>query len=431
MMLYDYIIVGNAILGLTTAYRLTQLAPQATLCILGPAGRPDSATAAAGAMLGLFGEVTAAQSAEPLDQAYFQLAYHAQTIWPDFVDELTRQLDGQDAVQIHPNGTFILHSQQSAQHRDTRNYQAILSALRTYQEPHTEVTPGDIPGLSPAECDIVRGGVYIPRERSIQPMTVLAALETILGRNPQVTYQDATVTQLLTEPHNQHRIRGVLLDNGEQVIADQVVLAAGVGTQAILDALPVLNGCIPHIMAGDGVSFVMDQTPMGTHTIEHVIRTPNRAGAYGLHLVPNVQQPTLLYLGASNVLRWRPVSGASEKQAQQIKQESAHEISTWLKQAKILAVQQGQRPTPIDGYPLFGACTGVAGLWLLTGTGRDGFQRAPLLSWHIARQMTGDTHYSLAETHTLAAFAAFTPERKPLQTMPQTAVLYGDATSAE
>ena len=419
-MSFDYLIVGNAILGLTTAYRLTQLQPDAEICITGPATRPGSATTAAGAMLGLFGEVTADARADKYQKTHFKLAYHAQILWPDFVEELNSQLEPADHIQIHPNGTFILLNAQNATQNDAPNYTAIRQALKEYNEPHSEVKPADIPGLFPAKHSQTLGGIYIPGERSVDPVSVLNALEKILRKRRQVTYLDATASKLLTTQQNGHRIQGVTLNNGDKQTAKQVIIAAGTGSQHLIDTLPVLKGRIPHIMTGEGTSFSFDQAPLGKHMIEYVLRTPNRAGACSLHVVPNIHNNHALYLGASNMMHWRhPTPDTSIKSATQLMQGSLNEISKHLKNAKLLKCNQGNRPTSIDGYPLFGASTLVAGLWFLTGTGRDGFQRAPLLSQQIAKKLTGESNLSETEKQISAMLETFTPERLPLQTHSQ------------
>ncbi len=418
-MTFDYLVVGNSVLGLTTAYRLSQLAPNAKIAIVGPSARTSGATAAAGAMLGVFGEVTAATFTDEYDQNYFELSLQAQTLWPDFVSELNSQLDETDHVQIHPNGTFILLNTHGTSKDDTPNYQTILHALKKYDEPHTEVMPEEITGLCPEERSRSLSGVYIPNERSINPMAVLRALELVLQQKQHVTQIDATVSTLLTAEQNAHRIKGVALNNGDVYEASQVIIAAGVGSQDLIDSLPALKGRVPHIMSGDGVSFVFDQTLLGEHQIEHVIRTPNRAGACGLHVVPNAKNKHLLYLGAGNMMQCRPLPGASMESATWIMKSSLQEINKHLGDARLLKFNQGNRPTSIDSYPLFGASTSVEGLWFLTGTGRDGFQRSPLLSWHIAKKLTGETSLTEIEKKTLDIFDAFAPERLPLQSETQ------------
>ena len=125
-MSFDFLIVGNAILGLTTAYRLTQLAPHAKIGIIGPSHRGGSATTAAGAMLGLFGEITTTYYTDHYNKAYFALARYAQTEWPQLVAELNQQLPTKEHIAIHPNGTFVLLKAPSPEQDDALNYQAIV-----------------------------------------------------------------------------------------------------------------------------------------------------------------------------------------------------------------------------------------------------------------------------------------------------------------
>lgn len=414
-MSFDCLIIGNAILGLTTAYRLTQLAPHATVGIIGPATRPSSATAAAGAMLGVFGEVTAAHVADTYEHDYFNLAYQAQRLWPTFVEDLNNQINPNNPIRIHPNGTFILHNTQGTTQDDTPNYRAILDTLQAYQEPHAEVMPEDIPGLRPEEHARALAGIHIPNEGSIDPLTVLSALDEILNKHNQVTYIDGTVAKLLTAQHNDHLIQGVTLNNGDTYTAKHVVVAAGVGTQSLIDTLPALQGRIPRLLAGDGSALVLDQTALGDHAIEHVIRTPNRAGLCGIHVVPHVQHQHRLYLGAGNTPHWNPIPGGLLENVASVIQGGRREINRDLAKARLLTLNKGDRPLSIDRYPLFGASTCVEGLWFLTGTGRDGFQRSPLLSLHIAKKIIGDTHLSTIEQETLAIFETFAPERLFLQ----------------
>ena len=58
MITADLTIVGNGILGLMTAYELTNRNPSLKVAIVGPADRAGGASQAAGAMLGCFGEIT-------------------------------------------------------------------------------------------------------------------------------------------------------------------------------------------------------------------------------------------------------------------------------------------------------------------------------------------------------------------------------------
>ena len=87
------------------------------------------------------------------------------------------------------------------------------------------------------------------------------------------------------------------------VAAAQVVLATGAHTNELL-ARSGLAGLLPPLLGGRGVSVLVratDPTP-------GCVRTPNRAFACGLHVVPRADGMT--YLGATNRLTTTPGAGA-------------------------------------------------------------------------------------------------------------------------
>jgi hypothetical protein len=63
-------------------------------------------------------------------------------------------------------------------------------------------------------------------------------------------------------------------------------------------------------------------------------------------------------------------------------------VGASLYEAEIAEWRIGNRPLSLDGYPLVGP-TGIDGLWLLTGTYREGFHCAPVLGPHLARMVLG------------------------------------------
>jgi L-2-hydroxyglutarate oxidase LhgO len=58
MQTFDVLIIGNGILGYSTAYALFMEDPSLKIGIIGPSNCLAGATKAAGAMLGCFGEIT-------------------------------------------------------------------------------------------------------------------------------------------------------------------------------------------------------------------------------------------------------------------------------------------------------------------------------------------------------------------------------------
>lgn len=71
-------------------------------------------------------------------------------------------------------------------------------------------------------------------------------------------------------------------------------------------------------------------------------------------------------------------------------------------------MQVGNRPIPADGFPLIGP-TGIDGLFLATGTYRDGLHQSPLIAGHVAGLVEGsEGHWSFLRD--------FEPVRAPLAT---------------
>ncbi|CAM5237376.1 Formimidoyl fortimicin A synthetase OS=Lysinibacillus sphaericus OX=1421 GN=LS41612_11915 PE=4 SV=1 [Lysinibacillus sphaericus] len=78
--------------------------------------------------------------------------------------------------------------------------------------------------------------------------------------------------------------------------------------------------------------------------------------------------------------------------------------------ADIKKIQVGNRPIPADGFPLIGQIK-YDGLWLATGTYRDGLHQSPLIAEHLANEISGIVNdIDLSDFH---------PIRKPLYNTPR------------
>jgi hypothetical protein len=70
----------------------------------------------------------------------------------------------------------------------------------------------------------------------------------------------------------------------------------------------------------------------------------------------------------------------SKYSMQQLDEDIAHhQVERWLR---------GNRPITFDGFPLVGWLP-LTGLYLMTGTFRDGYHGAPLLALHVANELEG------------------------------------------
>jgi hypothetical protein len=153
-----------------------------------------------------------------------------------------------------------------------------------------------------------------------------------------------------------------------------------------------------------GLGFAMIARRTGGEPFRSVVRTPNRGFACGLHVVPAGDGRE--YFGATNRLvdevssiTWMAdVRFLAQYSMQQLdEQVGRHEVEQWL---------SGNRPVTLDGFPLIGWLP-LSGLYLMTGTYRDGFHCAPLLAAHVANELQGTPGI---------IDPMFTPMRRPIVT---------------
>nr|AYM52397.1 FAD-dependent oxidoreductase [Cystobacter sp.] len=391
---YDIVVAGNGALGLATARALSLQDPALRIAVVGPAARPGGASGAAGAMLGCYGEVTAPLLRTAPGRAKLAKGMLAARLWPSWLEEMNSVLPAHEQVHINP-GTIVFSNAKSGTIED-ENYAAIQQAVKEGGEPCEELDPNQVPGLNPAEDCRPKRALFLPREGSVDASRLLRALTLVLEQSPKVSLVDGTVKAL--EVHG-GRVAGVRLEDGRTIATPRVVLAMGVGTQAVLDELPDLARRIPRIFCGGGTSLVLQAAKP---SLQHVVRTPNRAFACGLHGLPRAGNQ--LYFGATNILMARPMLRTTPADMFFLLECVLEQIDQDLCAAQLVAWQAGNRPVTVDTCPLIGP-TSVDGLWLLTGTYRDGLFLSPLLGQHVARRLCGQPGLVNED---------FPPERKPI-----------------
>ena len=400
-MRHDVIIVGSGAIAGSIAYQLACMGLQA--CRIGSLDRRHAASNAAGAMNGCFGEVTSGLVSSAHGRLKIHMDYLAKMRWADWAAELARA-SGDNSSLFTAQGTHVVLNSAGMQAIDNENYKAIERTLINYNEPYESVDPESIDWLKPNELVRPLLSMFIQGEHAVNSHQLLSMLDAAFTKEGGVIL-DRNVRRVLTE-HNQ--TTGVELENGERITAPRVVVAAGVQSLDVLAELPGIEG-IPPLFAGNGVSLLL-KLPEGSTLPTSVIRTPNRAFACGLHCVP--RGDGVLYVGATNIVKNRPQSNASVSDIQFLLECAYEQLNLDLYHAQILAVQVGNRPIPADGFPLIGEC-GVPGLWLATGTYRDGLHQSPLIADYVARGISGNGGINGID------LSDFTPIRPPLAGLPR------------
>src|SRR6266567_5077227 len=141
----DVVVVGNGVLGLSLTLACARAGMRTVL--VGQAGRPYGATAASGAMLGCFAEVTKNLLMTKYGQAKLEAGLRARRLWPRWLAELG-ELTGVTDLLVAED-TVVLLNTVSSPAIDDAGYAAIRTALTEYNEPYEDIDPAEIDWLDP------------------------------------------------------------------------------------------------------------------------------------------------------------------------------------------------------------------------------------------------------------------------------------------
>jgi glycine/D-amino acid oxidase-like deaminating enzyme len=394
---YDVVVIGNGVLGTATALQLSRADSSLRIALVAPDTRPGAASTAAGAMLGCFGEVTHDTLNTRLGRAKLEMSLRSQEEWPTWLEKLNDELPEHRRLSIK-HGTYVILNGKGGR-LDDLNYAAILDALHRYGRSFQDVTQADVPGLRPAIDARPFRAVYIPDEGAIDARDVLDAL-TYAANRRGITMIDDLVADW--EQSGDHVLSAVT-HGGQRISASQFLIAAGAGSGRLMHLLAGKARLAPPILCGVGTAFTCRQPMRG---VDAVVRTPNRAGACGLHVVPG--DTDSLYVGATNDLYALPQADTRAGMAHFLLSCALEQIDTWLASARIVKWHLGNRPATLDGFPLIGRLW-ADNVWVLSGTYRDGFHCSPFLARHMTDLMLGGTGI-LPDDH----FAPLRPVRSAL-----------------
>ncbi|MBI5921863.1 MAG: FAD-binding oxidoreductase [Betaproteobacteria bacterium] len=418
----DYVIVGNGIVANTIAFRLTRkITPQDTLTIIGRTARPGSATLAAGAMLNSFAEIDAHSLQSDTDLYHFELSHLATRMWPTFERELIdaageylpsgcAKCEIQSGGGCFGLGTYIINNT-AADDSDDNNFDAIVTALKNFNEQFDFVNPRDIPNYFPAQKSRATRALYIHNEGWLNPRLVMEKLDAILTNHPRVKVRDATAERFFKSGS---RVSTVQLDSGEMIEGDIFLLACGASVSKVL-VKSMLEIDVQPVFYGTGVSLeiMSEEFPH-----RNCVRTPNRGGACGIYSVPYFWDPGTnnnhILIGASNFISPTPVNFGRLGSIEHLMKSAIEEINGNFYKAELIRTNVGWRPTTQDTFPLLGK-TSIDNFIIASGTKRDGFHLSPVISDYITRILLNEPVDE--------RFKCFAPERPLIRSLSREAAV--------
>ncbi|MEU5823457.1 MULTISPECIES: glycine oxidase ThiO [Streptomyces] len=370
----DVLVIGGGIIGLVTAWRAAQRGLSTALADPGPGG------GAARVAAGMLAAVTELHYGE---ETLLGLNLASAGRYPTFTAEL-EEASGRD-IGFRACGTLAV-----ALDADDRAHLRELHELQRRSGLESEwLTGRECRRLEPMLAPGVRGGLRVDGDHQVDPRRLAAALLTACER-AGVVFHRRRADRLSVVAD---RAVGAVLDDGTEVAADQVVLAAG-SFSGRLAGVPA--HVLPPVRPVKGQVLRLTVPPAYAPFLSRTVRAVVR-GSH-IYLVPR-ENGELVVGATTEEMGWDTTVTAGG--VYELLRD-AHELVPGITELPLTETRAGLRPASPDNAPLLGR-TALPGLHLATGHGRNGVLLTPA---------TGDAMASLlADGELPEAARPFSPGR--------------------
>jgi glycine oxidase len=373
---FDVAVVGGGVVGLAVAWRAAQRGIRVVVLERGDPGTGASWVAA--------GMIAPISEARPKERSLLALSLASAQAYPRFVAEL-REASGLDPGYLGCGTLAVARDRDEAEalERELVMREGLgLAASR--------LRPSEARRLEPALAPTVRFAIDVPGDHVIDPHALVAALGSALIAAGGSVRSASEVTEVVV---HDGRVGGVRLASGEQIAAEQVVIAAGVWSDSIA-GLPD-HARVP-LRAVKGQTLRMHD-PSGPGLLTRVLRmspgyvVPRGDGRY-------VLGATMEERGFDTTI----TAGAIFEQLR-----DAIELVPGIAELVIDGLVAGLRPGTPDNAPVLGPGA-VEGLQWATGHYRHGILLAPITADVLAATLAGEGPTELAAPFGAGRFARAT-----------------------
>ncbi len=374
----DVLVVGGGIIGLAVAWRVRQQGMSVTLLEREQTGQGTSRVAAG--MLAPVAEVEFGEAGRRL----LELGLRAAALWPAFAAELQELTAIELALQ--QTGTLLL-ARDADEARELERQLSFRSSLGLRVE---RLRASQAREREPALAPTLRLALEAPDDHSIDPRPVLAALRAACVQTGVELREHAPVARV--ELDGAGKLSGVILQSGERIAAEQVVLAAGPWSELIDGLEP--SARVPVRPVKGQILRLRD--PAGPGLLRRTVRFE------GGYLLPRGDGRYVL--GASMEERGyelAPTAGAVYELLR-----DAQALVPGVRELEIEELSVGLRPATPDNAPVIGRGA-IEGLIWATGHHRNGILLAPL----TAELLGGLLHPAAALPAAAELLAACEPGR--------------------
>lgn len=386
-------IVGAGAIGLSIATVLTHLKPEAKLTLIAGEKSNISASAAAGAMLNVVSEIDYLNCRSDITEVKLLHYNRLFDAWKLIQSILEPYLPGGEL--LYGTGTEVRLDKNSINTVEKNSFHTMHSVAK-----ERNIQVSDI------SSNTFFQSFNLPCEKSVDSRAFLRAMLNYLY------YKDINIIEENIISTKQHHINVELTTNSHRVEAATVFMVAGANCDSIIRRSNIDTSRLIPSYYGVGSALLLESEfdYIKTPTIDNIVRTPNRGGTCGIHVV---QRHNGLYVGASSMTVTEPS-----------KCPRAESVETMLKGFSSMRVAPieglsmscviGYRPTSMDTWPIIGFIS--ENIYALYGTKRDGLTWAPLYALDLLNMVNGTkestTLISLLEAHC-------SPYRSPVSVGPR------------
>lgn len=367
----DAIVVGGGLIGCLAARALADDGRRVTLYEQGAELGTKASTAAAG-MLSPQMEwaedllVEGALDAARRTDAMLDLGIAARERWLAFA----AALEAETGYRLHyrDEGTLVVAlTDQEATELEERAGAQRRRGLRAEW-----VDPASVRELEPGIAGTARGALYLPDDRQVDPLPLMAAAAAALAGRPGVRIEASTAVRAVRSAAG--RVTGVAIEGGVGGAADAglVVLAAGAWSAGIAG--------LPRPLAVRPVKGQMAALRPAKMPIRHVV------GGRGAYCVPRDDGRVVVGATVEDVGFDERVDPAA---VGELIGAAAAAVPA-LARAPVDSRWSGLRPGTADDLPVLGEDPDLAGLLYATGHYRNGILLAPLTADIVAALARGD-----------------------------------------
>lgn len=364
-------VVGGGSIGLFAALQILQENKFSEITIYDHNSNDvGSASAAAGAMEAVFGEIESGYQDDAFQQRLVENGITARNAWDAIYDSF-----GLDCVTAKSTVVFL---NKNANEFEAKNFSEMRRVGTEFCE-CVDVDPAKyFFGNSIKQKDSV---VLLKSERAFDPRTLLERVVSYLKKS-NVKFVKSEVKYISTHDCTVHCENTLPAD----ITYDKVIVAAGPATGKLFEDI---NPMVP-LLFGIGTAMLLEGVPFDESIRpELVYRSVNRGGSQcGLHLVPLKNGSA--YVGAGNYLSWVPETQKRFETIRYLMNESEQDLlgpnGFYKAKGEIL---MGFRCRSFDYKPLLGPLQENPNIIVATGFNRVGLTMSPLIAQDVCAMMAG------------------------------------------